>query len=137
MNGEDGYFMNILLGIVFDKDKKQILIIKREDDPYLKSLKWCFPGGKADQSEELSKSLRRAIKEKTGYQVDILGCIFSRIMPEKKDFILSYYLCEIVGGQEQAGGSAKELKWVRPNELRKYFTTSLDPALEEYLMSLK
>jgi hypothetical protein len=30
-----------------------------------------------------------------------------------------------------------ELKWVFPEELEKYFTTSFDPRLKEYIMNLK
>ena len=136
IEGADSFSV-LLLGIVFDPDKRQVLIMRRQNDPYIKNLTWSFPGGKADKEENLEDSLRKEIKEKTGHDVEILGPVFSRIIPEKKDFIIIYYLCEVMSGELRIGGSSKELKWIKPEELRKYFTTSFEPALEEYIINLK
>lgn len=129
--------MVVLLGIIFDPEKRQILIMRREDDEYIKKLKWAFPGGRADSEDKLEDTLTRKVKEETGYNVEILGSVFARIPPEKKDLVLVYYLCEVIGGEERAGHGAEELKWVKPEELRKYFTTSFEPILEEYITNLK
>jgi len=43
----------------------------------------------------------------------------------------------MTGGEEKAGEKFKELKWVDPTEAAKYFTTSLDPVISEYIKSLK
>ncbi|HTZ42033.1 MAG TPA: NUDIX domain-containing protein [Candidatus Omnitrophota bacterium] len=130
-------FMVVLLGVIFDTEKRQILIVKRNDDEYIKKLKWAFPGGRANPDESLEESLIRKIKEKTGQNVEILGSIFARIPPEKKDLLLVYYLCEVVGGQERTGDGVQEIKWVKPDELRKYFSTSFEPVLEEYINNLR
>jgi ADP-ribose pyrophosphatase YjhB (NUDIX family) len=130
-------FMVVLSGIVFDTEKREILIIRRKEDQYIRKLRWAFPGGRANSEEKLEESLTRKIKEKTGYNVEILGSVFSRIIPEKKDLILIYYLCEVTGGRERADDDAEDLKWVKPEELRKYFTTSFEPVLEEYINNLK
>ncbi len=134
---DENSFMVVLLGIIFDPEKRQILIIRRENDEYIKNLKWAFPGGRANSEERLEESLTRMIKEETGYHAEILGSVFSRVAPEKKDLILIYYLCEVLEGNEQANGDAKELKWVKPEELRKYFSTSFEPVLEEYINNLR
>ena len=134
---EENSFMVVLLGIVFDPEKRQILIIQREEDEYIKKLKWAFPGGRANSEDKLEDTLIQEVKEETGYNVEILGSVFARIPPEKKDLVLIYYLCEVIGGEERAGNSAEELKWVKPEELRKYFTTSFEPILEEYITNLK
>lgn len=130
-------FMVVLLGIIFDPKERKILIVKRKPDKYIKELTWNFPGGKVNPDKKLEDSLKKEIKEKTGYNIEILGSIFSRIFPEKKDLILLYYLCEATGGKEKIGGSSEELKWVKPKELRKYFTTSFDQVLEEYINNLE
>ncbi|RLG11715.1 hypothetical protein DRN73_04610 [Candidatus Pacearchaeota archaeon] len=134
---EEKNFQVILLGVVFNPKTKKILIGRRENDPQIKELTWCFPGGKACQNKELEQCLKQKIKEKTGYQTENLGCIFSKIYPEKKDLLAIYYLCEIAEGEEKPGDDFLELKWVSPEELEKYFTTSFHSNLKEYIMNLK
>lgn len=135
-DGENS-FMVVLLGIIFDPEKRQILIIRRGEDEYINKLKWAFPGGGANSKDKLEDTLMQKVKEETGYNVEILGSVFARILPEKKDLVLVYYLCEVIGGEERASNDAEELKWVKPEELRKYFTTSFEPILEEYITNLK
>ncbi|MCX6747059.1 MAG: NUDIX domain-containing protein [Candidatus Pacearchaeota archaeon] len=130
-------FQVILLGIIFNTKTRKILIGKRENDPYVPKLSWVFPGGKAEFGEELEKTLKKKIKEKTGLRVENLGNIFTRIFSEKKDFLLVYYLCEVVEGKEKPKDEIVELKWVNPEELENYFTTSFHPYLKEYIMNLK
>ncbi|MBM3228278.1 NUDIX domain-containing protein [Candidatus Pacearchaeota archaeon] len=127
----------VLLGIIFDPKTKRILIGRREKDPYVPKLTWCFPGGRLGYNEDVEKTLVEKIKEKTGLKIENLGSIFARTLPEKKDFVMIYFLCEVVGGKEKAGGDFKELKWVKPEELKNHFTTSFHPHLKEYVMNLK
>ncbi len=134
---EKGVFLVNTLGIIFDPKTKKILIGRRENDPYVKELGWCFPGGRPEYGEDLEEGLKREIKKKTGYDVESLGAVFVRTYPNKKEFLSIYYLCEIVGGKEKAGEKFKELKWVKPEELEKYFTTPFHPKLKEYIMNLK
>jgi len=135
MNKEE--FSVILLGIIFDPKTKKILIGRRENDPFIPKLTWCFPGGKLVPEEDMDKILKKKIKEKTGYEVKNLGAIFSKTYPEKKDFLAIYFLCEVFKGKEKAGDDLVELKWVKPEELEKHFTTSFHSRLKEYILSLK
>ncbi len=133
---EDGFEV-ILLGVVFDPKKRRILIGRRENDPYIPKLTWCFPGGKVSQGDNLEKTLKEKIKEKTGLKVESLGAIFAKIYPEKKNLLAIYYLCEVIGGKEKAADDLVELKWVSPEDLEKHFTTSFHPHLKEYILNLK
>jgi len=132
-----GVFLVNVLGIVFDTAKKKILIGRREKDPYVPELKWCFPGGRPEYGEDLEEALKKEIKKKTGLNVESLGAVFARVPEEKEEFLLIYYLCEAIGGKEKAGEKFKEIKWVKSEELEKYFTTSFHPKLKEYIMNLK
>lgn len=138
---EKGYdkraFFPIVLGIIFDPKTKKILIGKRVKDEDIPKLVWAFPGGRPEHSEELEIAVKREVKEETGLNVESLGVIFAKTYPEKKDLLAIYYLCEIVGGKEKAGEDFTELKWVEPEELEKYFTTSFHPKLKEYILGLK
>jgi len=130
-------FEVIVLGIVFDPARRKILIGKRENDPDIPKLTWCFPGGKLLYGQDIDKTLKKAVKVKTGYEVKNLGTIFSKTYPEKKDLMAVYFLCEVFKGKEKAGGNFLELKWVKPGEIEKHFTTSFHPRLKEYIMNLK
>jgi len=131
-----GVFLVNILGIIFNPKTKKILIGKRKDDPYIKKLTWCFPGGRPNYNEELENALKREVKKKTGLKIESLGAIFAKTYPEKKEFLSIYYLCEIINGKEKAGGEFKEIKWVNPKEIEKYFTTSFHPKLKKYIMDL-
>ena len=87
--------------------------------------------------KNLKADVYKSYEEKTGYKTESLGCIFSKIYPEKRDLLSIYYLCEIVEGNEKSGDDFVELKWVSPEELEKYFTTSFHPNLKEYIINLK
>jgi len=130
-------FEVIVLGIIFDPARRKILIGKRENDPDIPKLTWCFPGGKLLYGQDIDKTLKKAVKVKTGYEVKNLGTIFSKTYPEKKDLMAVYFLCEVFKGKEKAGGNFLELKWVKPGEIEKHFTTSFHPRLKEYIMNLK
>lgn len=132
-----GVFLVNVLGIIYNPETKMILIGRRENDPYLKELTWVFPGGRPDYGNELEDSLKSIIKAQTSLEAKIEKIVFAKIYPEKQEFLSVYYLSAPVGGVEQAGGKLVELKWVKPTEVKNYFTTSVHPTLFEYLKSLE
>jgi len=127
----------IVLGIIYDPAKKRILLGRRENDPHIKNLKWCFPGGRLRPGDEVDKALKKHIKEKTGYGVANLGAIFSKIYTEKEDLLAIYFLTEVFSGKERPGRDLVELKWVAPEDIEKHFNTSFNAKLKEYLINLK
>lgn len=130
-------FNVILLGVVYNPKTKKILIGRRENDPHIKGLTWCFPGGRLTHGEDLDVVLKKRIKEKTGYEVKNLGAIFSKTYPEKKEFLTVYFLCEVFKGKEKPGEGIVELKWVAPEEIEKHFKVSFHSRLKEYILNLK
>ncbi len=133
-----GIFLVNLLGIVYNPKTRLVLIGRRENDPYFEGLSWVFPGGRPGYEKDLELHLAEGIKEKTGLDIEIKDVVFAKTYPEKREFLSVYYYCEchLLGGEERLGGSLIELKWVRPNEVKNYFTTSLHPKLLEYLKTL-
>jgi len=132
-----GVFLVNVLGIVFNAKTRKILIGLRKDDPNLKKLSWRFPGGRPAYKKDLEFYLQHKIKIKTGLTVRVKEIIFAKTYPEKREFLSIYYLCEKIGGVTKAGGKFFELKWIKPTEVKKYFTTSIHPELLRYLRTLK
>ncbi|HLA23100.1 MAG TPA: NUDIX domain-containing protein [Candidatus Nanoarchaeia archaeon] len=132
-----GVFLVNLMGIIYDSKTKRILIGKRENDPYINKLSWTFVGGRPSYKEDLEFYLKHEVKIKTGLDIEIKKVIFAKTYPEKREFLSIYYLCEVVGGKEKAGEKFVELKWVKPTDVKKYFTTSLHQNLLKYLKTLE
>lgn len=136
---DKGLFLVNVLGIVYNPKTRKILIGLRKNDPYIKELSWCFPGGRQayQKNKELEDYLKYEIKIKTGLDVDVKNVVFAKTYPEKREFLSIYYYCEMGGGKENAGQKFSEIKWIKPSEVKKYFTTSLHPELFKYLKTLE
>lgn len=132
-----GVFLVNTLGVIFDPTKKKFLIGRKDKDKFVKDLTWVFPGGRPNYNEDLEESFEKIVQKKTGLKVKSLGPIFARLFKENTKMLLIYYLCEVVGGKENPSDDIKELKWVDPEELEKYFTTSFDERLKEFIMNLR
>ncbi len=132
-----GVFLLNVLGIVYNPETRMILIGKREKDPFIRELSWSFPGGRPGYKEDLEVYLKHEIKIKTGLDANVDNIVFAKTYPEKREFLSIYYLCTIVGGKEKAGEKFAEIKWVKPADVQKYFTTSLHPDLLVYLKDLE
>ena len=134
---DKGVFLVNVLGIVYNPKTKKILIGRRENDPYIKKLSWCFPGGRPSYGKDLELYLKKEIKIKTGINVDVKRIVFAKTYPEKREFLSIFYYCEITGGKEKPNQKFVEIKWVKPTEVKKYFTTSIHPKVFEFLRTLK
>jgi ADP-ribose pyrophosphatase YjhB (NUDIX family) len=132
-----GVFLVNVLGIVYNPKTRKILIGRRENDPFVKELSWSFPGGRPGYEKDLEDYLKHEIKIKTGLEADVKQIVFARTYTEKREFLSIYYYCEVVDGKEKAGEKFVEVKWVKPTEVKKYFTTSIHPQLFEYLKTLE
>ena len=135
---ETNKFHIILLAIIFDPAKRKILIAKRGDeDEDIKNLTWQFPEGRLRYGDNVDEILERKIKLKTGLDIKNLGAVSSKVYPEKEDLLAIYFLCEVISGKEKPADDFVELKWVKPEELENYFTTSFHPHMKEYVLNLK
>ena len=133
-----GVFLVNVLGILYNPKTNMILIGRRENDPYIEELTWGFPGGRPSYKDEIEDYLRSEIKVKTGLEIKNERIIFAKTYPENREFMSVYYYCEIADDSLEgvAGEKFVELKWVKPGEAEKYFTTSFHPKLKEFLAQL-
>lgn len=98
----------------------RILLVKRMVQPYKGY--WDIPGGFLEAGEHPEDGLVREVREETGLQVkpiEILGIFMDKYGPEADDTLNIHYVVEIIGGEEQVGSDAAELRWFNKNNLPK------------------
>ncbi len=131
-----GVFLVNLLGIVWNPKTKKVLIGKREKDPHIPALTWCFPGGRPRYGKSLEKELAHQIQLKTGIRVRVGNVFFARTHPEKKEFLSIYFHCTPIGGKLKAGELFVDAKWVSPRDVKKHFTTNMHPIVWKDMQQL-
>lgn len=130
--------INLALAIVFNTEKKKILVVKRKKEAQISGLTWCFPGGKIDYEDDLENKLKSKIKEKLGLRVESLGSIFAETHARNGRKLFSvYFLCEFIDGKEKISEDFEDIKWISPREVGKYFQFEIHPVLKEYLKDLE
>ncbi len=105
--------------IILTKDNKVVLAL-RGNDAAVDAGKWHIPGGLVKHGERITATLKRIAKEKTGLDIELLypGDLTKSFIgmyddPSRDsrfhDIALSF-LCEITGGQTNAGLKIAEVK---------------------------
>ena len=114
----------------------RILIAQRLPDSKLEPLKWEFPGGKIEFTEDPKDCLVREIREEMDFEIRV-GPIFEVSSHNyEKDFeiyhiLLLCYLCDYVSGEPRTL-DCNDIKWVRKEELRGYDFAAADiPIIEK------
>ena len=76
------------------------------------------------------EGVRRELNEETGCQVRVLDLVevFERIFSDASGrvqyhFVIMDYLCELVGGEVQAGGDVIDAAWAAESDLANYSLT--------------
>lgn len=131
MNKESKNFIN--LGVVLN-GRGEVLLIQRAKEEKGKddsTLKWAFPGGKQKFEENREDCVEREVLAETGYQVKCARQISLRVHPNIQHVIIAYHLCRLAEPKPVQNPSepheVAEIKWVKPQEIKSLFTTSLDP----------
>lgn len=134
---DKGVFLVNCLGIVYNPETKKILIGRRESDPHIKKLTWCFPGGRPGYEKDIEYYLKAEIERKTGLKVGDGKIVFAKTYPEKREFLSIYYFVTSNSSGAEAKEKFVEVRWIKPSEVTKYFTTSLHPKVLEFLKDLE
>jgi mutator protein MutT len=110
-----------------------LLIAQRLPDDTLGGF-WEFPGGKVERDEDLVDALQRELLEELGVETQI-GPELHRVVhayPDR-DVRLYFFEATITAGEPRPIEAA-DVRWVRPDELRKYQFPEADLPLLEILM---
>ncbi len=134
---EKGTFLVTLQAIIYNPKTKKILIGKRENDPHVPQLSWSFIGGRAHY-DELEKSVKKIVKEKVGLDVEVGKVIHAKTYPEHRKIISIYFTTTYQSGEPELKSQYfVELKWIKPTEIKKYFTTSIHPEVYKFMKTLE
>lgn len=81
------------IGIVFNADKTQVLLIKRCDVPV-----WVLPGGGIEHHETTEECLIREIQEETGFHIRIIRKCAEYTPINHLAAFTTVFICEIESG---------------------------------------
>ncbi len=97
-----------------------VLLCQRRDDAKY-PLKWEFPGGKAEEGEEMNECLARELREELGVTVGepVLFHRQEAVYPDSGHYEVWYYLVESVRGTP-VNRVFNRIDWVAVNDLGRY-----------------
>ncbi len=130
---EQEKFIVKIIGILFDPEKRRILVGKGD-----KEEEFSFLEGNLKYNSELDIELKKIAKEKTGYKIHNLGAVYARNKIKNKEEILElYFLCEATEGSEKPGANIEELIWIKPSEVEEKLNQKFPTRLKEYIINLE
>ena len=122
--------LKIVVSIVLINKFNEILLSKRPKNKHLGGY-WEFPGGKIEANESPEQALIREIKEEINIDINnkcIAPLSFSEFDYKEFQLLLLLYVCRRWEGKPMSMEN-NELKWVKPNLLRKYKMPPADDSL--------
>ncbi len=128
--------MLVVCGIIWKGD--QFLIARRKEDSALEPLKWEFPGGKIEFSEDPVRALKREIKEELDFEIevgDIFGVTSHNYVTDPgsaRHVLMLAYRCAHKRGNPEPRDVA-DFRWIHSRELAGFDFAAADRPLVEKL----
>jgi len=132
----------LVIGLAIIVANGKVLIgARKHKDPWVENLTWVFPGGRFE-SLIFDKGMKKQVKKEAGIDVTVKNLVAARITPDSGfkpvQIVALYFHCEPAEFQKtKPGGDLKELKWVKPTDVFKYFTTSTCDEVTKFLTTLE
>jgi len=127
---------------IIHKNNQVLIGARKNKDKWVKNLTWVFPGGKIE-SLDFDQEIKREVKEETSLDIQVNNLISARIHPDSGfkpvQIIALYFDCQLTDNTQEAqpNDNLTKLKWVRPTEVFKYFTTSTCDEVTKFLTTLE
>lgn len=123
---------HIGVGII-QRENEDVLISLRPEDAMLGGL-WEFPGGKQEEGESISETVRRELREELGVEVEPYE-EFMRLKHVYSHFSITLHawMCRLLSGDPKPQ-SSQEIRWVSIDDLEEYPFPKANKQLTERLM---
>lgn len=125
---------------ILEKNGKVLIGRRKDKDPYVSELTWVFPGGRLT-SLDFEKDVAREVRIETGLRVKVKSLVSARVHPDSGhksvQVVLLYFHCVPVAGELRLSKELVELKWVKPMQVFRYFTTSVSDEVTRFLSVLE
>lgn len=122
--------MTVVVAAIIQDEQGKFLCAKRGDWKSLPG-KWEFPGGKANQDEELVSALIREIKEELSVDIRVVR-EFDRSVTG--DIELVCFVCDLISEKPTVSTDHSELRWVSEKDLGSLDWSEADlPAVKKIL----
>lgn len=134
--GESKSFLN--LGVVLNNKNEVLMIrrVKKETGTDNSILEWAFPAGKQKYEETREECVKREVLAETGYAVKPIKQIDLKKHPQFP-VMIAYHLCLLENPEPVAEiiekHEVREIKWVKPSEIKNLITTELNKKVQEEL----
>lgn len=122
-------------------DIGEVLIGRRRgEDGHVPNLSWSFPGSQL-HSVHFQTELVNTLHQRTGLNIELSRVVAARVIPESGVDgvqVVAMYSSGSVQGKQNfvAHEPYTELKWVKPLEVFKYFTSSTTDEVTAFLAKL-
>jgi len=103
-----------VVGIIFSKDRKKVLLLKRRDVPV-----WVLPGGGVENTESLEKAVLREVWEETGLQTRLVRKVGEYSPLNRLARHTHLYECEGLSGKLTTGEETREIQFFPLDQLPK------------------
>jgi 8-oxo-dGTP pyrophosphatase MutT (NUDIX family) len=104
------------IGIVFDENHSQILLIKRKDIPV-----WVLPGGGIEPHETDEQAVIREILEETGLHVKIARKCAEYTPINRLTALTSVFICQIEKGELMVSNETSDIQFCPLDQLPSLF----------------
>lgn len=101
----------VVKGIILDKDKRKVLLLRRSASEDIGVNTWENAGGKVEMGETLEEALRREIKEEAGLSVKVGKLAYASYVSGEKPLIILVYYCTVEGGEVRLSSEHCEARW--------------------------
>lgn len=107
---------NAAIGIIFTKDRSQILLVKRHDVPV-----WVLPGGGVEPNESSREAVIREVREETGLNVEIVRKVAEYTPINNLARFTEIFECRALEGDLQKGPETRSIDFFPIHKMPKNF----------------
>ncbi len=105
---------NAAIGVIFNQDRSQVLLVKRQDVPV-----WVLPGGGVEEGENSSDAVIREVLEETGLTVTIVRKVAEYTPINNLARFTEIYECAHLEGSLQKGPETRAIQFFPIKQLPK------------------